>query len=176
MVKPKLLLLSDLFGDNPEWIKYYIKILAPQFDVKYYDVLKIAEIGSLKNEAEIHNRFLDGGIEKAVNNLLNYEKEKVVILGFSIGGTIAWKASLSGLRTTYLFAVSSTRLRYETKSPDCAVKLYFGENDLNKPSSKWFLDLDLENIILNNQGHQLYMNQNTASLICDDILKYVTVN
>lgn len=170
MEKPRLLLLSDLFGGNPEWIQNYIETLEPKFDVRYYDVLKLAEIDSLKDEKEIHNQFLNGGIEKAVTNLLNSEKGNVAILGFSIGGTIAWRASLRGLKTTELIAVSSTRLRFETKSPNCKTKLYFGDQDLNAPKEQWFLMMKISNQIFENEDHKLYAKKKNIFLICNDFL------
>ncbi|KAF2327022.1 alpha/beta hydrolase [Flavobacterium nitrogenifigens] len=170
MKKPRLLLLSDLFGGNPEWIQNYIEILEIKFDVQYYDILKLAQIDSSRDEKEIHNQFLNGGIEKAVNNLLDFEKEKVAILGFSIGGTIAWKASLRGLEITQLLAVSSTRLRFETEIPSCKVKLYYGEKDLNKPNMQWFLDLKISTEIIENQDHILYQEKDYAFLICSNFL------
>ena len=102
--------------------------------------------------------------------LLNSEKGNVAILGFSIGGTIAWKASLRGLKTTELIAVSSTRLRFETEIPDCKVKLYFGDQDLNAPNEQWFLMLKISNEIFENEDHKLYIKQNNIFLICDDFL------
>ena len=170
MKKTRLLLLSDLFGGNPEWIEYYIKILEVKYDIQYYDVLELAQINSINAEVEIHNQFLNGGIEKAVSNLLNFEKEKVAVLGFSIGGTIAWKASLKGLKITELVAVSSTRLRFETEMPNCKVKLYYGEKDLNKPNEVWFLDLKISNQTIENRDHLLYKEKEIAFLFCSNFL------
>ncbi|WPO80571.1 alpha/beta hydrolase [Flavobacterium sp. KACC 22761] len=169
MEKPRLLLLSDLFGGNPEWIHYYIEILEPKFDVQYYDILKLARIDS-SNEKEIHNQFLSGGIEKAVSNLLDSKKGEVAVLGFSMGGTIAWKASLKGLKTTKLILVSSTRLRFETEKPSCEIKLCFGEKDLNAPKSDWFLGLKISNQIIENEDHCLYQKKDNAFLICTSFL------
>lgn len=171
MAKPKLLLLSDLFGGkNPEWIKYYSSALESKFEIQYYDVLELANIEAYDlTEADIHKQFLNGGIDKAVEALLKLETDKVTVLGFSIGGTIAWKASLQGLKTSHLFAVSSTRLRFETEVPKCEIKLYFGENDLNKPIYKWFSDLKTPNTILQGQNHDFYKKEENASLICNEI-------
>ncbi|MEN2414075.1 alpha/beta hydrolase [Flavobacterium mesophilum] len=170
MIKPRLILLSDLFGGNPEWIQHYIEILEPKFEIQYYDVLKLAQIDSSADEKEIHNQFLNGGIERAVNNLLDYEKEEVAVLGFSIGGTIAWKASLRSLKTSQLIAVSSTRLRFETEIPNCEIELYFGSNDFNKPNQQWSLDLKLTNNIFENEDHQLYLKKQNILLICSNFL------
>lgn len=173
MAKPKLLILSDLFGgQHPKWINYYTNTLRSKFEIQYYDVLELANIdASNLTEADIHKQFLNGGIDKAVETLLKLETDKVTVLGFSIGGTIAWKASFQGLKMTHLFAVSSTRLRYETEVPNCEIKLFFGDQDLNKPNSNWFLDLNVTNEILQTQGHQLYLEEKNAAAICTEILK-----
>nr|WP_294925292.1 alpha/beta hydrolase [uncultured Flavobacterium sp.] len=167
-MKPRLVILSDLFGgENPQWIKRYTDLLEPKFDIQYYDVLELANIDASDfREINIHNQFLNGGIDAAVENLLRLEKEKIAVLGFSIGGTIAWKAALKGLNVFHLVAVSSTRVRYETKFPNCEIKLFFGENDRNKPKSQWFSDLKIPFQILKNQNHQLYLEKTQFSLIC----------
>jgi len=172
MAKPKLLILSDLFGgENPEWIKRYTDLLEPKFEIQYYDVLELANISvSDLREINIHNQFLNGGIDKAVNNLLELEKGKVAVLGFSIGGTIAWKAALKGLKVVNLIAVSSTRLRFETEAPNCKTKLYFGVKDLKIPNSKWFLDSKVSNHFFENQDHQLYLERKNVALICNNFL------
>ncbi|MCM0664962.1 alpha/beta hydrolase [Flavobacterium tyrosinilyticum] len=170
MKKPRLLLLSDLFGGNPKWVEYYIKILEVKYDIQYYDVLELAQMNSINTEVKIHNQFLNGGLEKAVVNLLAFEKEKVAVLGFSIGGTIAWKASLKGLKITEFVAVSSTRLRFETEMPNCKVKLYYGEKDLNKPNEEWFLDLKISNQTIENRDHLLYKEKEIAFLFCSNFL------
>lgn len=174
MVKPRLLILADLFGgENPEWIKSYTNLLESKFDVQYYDVLELGDIDKSDFvESNLHDQFLNGGIDKAVETLLKLEKGEVTILGFSIGGTIAWKASSRELNTTCLYAVSSTRLRYENESPNCELKLYFGEKDLNKPNLQWFLDLGVSNEIFENQNHQFYLDKNIASLISNKILGF----
>jgi pimeloyl-ACP methyl ester carboxylesterase len=170
MRKPRLLILSDLFGgENPEWMQYYKDILKSNFDIQYYDVLQLAGISSDCDETNIHNQFLNGGIDKATENLLELETDEVIVLGFSIGGTIAWKASLKGLNVSLLIAVSSTRLRFENEVPNCKIKLYFGERDLNKPDSKWFSDLKISSEILDNQNHQFYLQQNKAFVICNNL-------
>jgi len=171
-MKPRLIILSDLFGGkNPEWIKLYSEILKSKFDIQYYDVLELGNI-YLDNfiESDIHNQFLNGGIDKAVKNLLDYERGEVAILGFSIGGAIAWKASLKGLNISQLVAVSSTRLRFETKIPECKIKLYFGGKDLNAPNLQWFSNLKISHHFFENQDHQLYLKKKNAFLICDNFL------
>lgn len=173
MIKPRLLILSDLFGGkNPKWIKCYIEILEFKFDIQYYDVLKLGKIDTSDlDEKNIHTQFLNTGIDKAVQNLLNLEKGKVTVLGFSIGGIIAWKSSLKGLNVSQLIAVSSTRLRFETEIPNCKIKLYFGSKDLNLPDLQWFFDLQISNQFFENQDHQFYLVKKNALVICNDILE-----
>ncbi|WP_166920944.1 alpha/beta hydrolase [Flavobacterium poyangense] len=172
MIKPRLLILSDLFGGkSSDWVNQYIELLRSKFDIQYYDVLELGGVATADNEENnIHNQFLNGGIDKAVKTLLDKESEEVSVLGFSIGGTIAWKAALKGLKVVQLIAVSSTRLRFETQTPNSKIKLYFGEEDLNKPDSQWFLDLKISNQIFENEKHQLYLEKKNVLLICNAIL------
>lgn len=169
MAKQRLIILSDIFGgENPKWISDYARILESKFEIKYYDVIKLAEIDA--SEVDIHNQFINGGIERAVQNLLNLEREPVSVLGFSIGGTIVWKSVLRGLKCSQLIAVSSTRLRFETEVPNCKINLYYGELDLNTPKTEWFLDLKIVNQIFEDQGHHLYLEKKNAIVICGAIL------
>ena len=69
------------------------------------------------------------------------------ILGFSIGGYIAWKAALEGLKVRNLTAVSATRLRFETTKPDCKIALIYGEHDTFQPSIDWYNRIELDKII-----------------------------
>jgi hypothetical protein len=170
MPKPRLVILSDLFGGkNPEWIKHYTEILESDFNIQYYDILQLAGISPDNDEANIHSQFINGGIDNVIKALLTYEKKEITILGFSIGGTIAWKASLKGLNVSQLIAVSSTRLRFETKTPNSKIKLYFGEKDLKKPDPKWFSDLKIAGEIFKNESHQLYLQQKNAFVICKNL-------
>ena len=139
-MKPRLIILSDLWGtEKSNWINYYLNALSPEFDIKYYDCCEIGNVDttSLK-EGVIHSQFIDHGIDLAVEKLIQLEDGKVDILAFSIGGIIAWKAGLKGLNINNFYAISSTRLRYESEKPSYAIKLYFGEKDLFKPDTNWF--------------------------------------
>lgn len=66
---------------------------------------------NLALEDSLHQAFINGGVERAVASLLEKEKEPVDILGFSIGGFIAWKAAWKGLRVRSLTAVSSNKIK-----------------------------------------------------------------
>lgn len=172
-MKPRLIILSDLWGsEKSEWVNQYIKILEHNFDIKFYDCCDLGNIEKSNcNELYLHNQFVNGGIEIAVENLLKTEKGKIEILAFSVGGTISWKAALKGLNVSVLIAVSSTRLRYETEIPSCRIKLYFGEEDINKPSPDWFEKYCVSYEIYSKKKHEMYLESDFAKKICEEILK-----
>lgn len=175
--KPRLLLLSDIWGEtNSEWTCNYSDILGIHFDIKFYDVCKLAGIDKKKlSTEEVHQEFLNGGIDCAVKRLLNQEKETVVVLGFSIGGLIAWKAALSGLDVTHLFAISSTRLRYEMDRPKAKINLFYGSLDTFIPNTSWFDKLKIEHQIYQNEQHQMYRKPEIACDISNQIMLILTL-
>lgn len=172
----KLILLSDLWGkEKPNWILQYTIVLEKYFDVKYYDCCELGGISKNElSEENLHQQFVNGGIEKAVKQLHKIESNVFAILGFSIGGTIAWKASLSGLKAEYLFVVSSTRLRYETEKPEVPTKieLFYGEKDTFKPDKKWFEQMKIKETLYLNEGHGLYLKKEIAEDICKTIIEH----
>ena len=101
---------------------------------------------------------------------LNLEKKEVSILGFSIGGYIAWKSALKGLEINNLYAISSTRIRKENKKPDCNIQLYYGENDLYKPADEWLNTMKISTKIFKNENHEAYKSKKNAEVIIEHIL------
>lgn len=172
-MKPRLIILSDLWGkEKTDWVLYYIELLEGNFEIQYYDCCELGEIDKTDyTEKNLHSQFVNGGIEKAVENLLKAEKNEIDVLAFSIGGTIAWKSALKGLNIRNLFAVSSTRLRYENEIPSGAIKLYYGENDNNKPNKNWFESHSLDYEIIKNEKHDFYTEKEFTNSICAEILK-----
>jgi hypothetical protein len=170
-MKLKLLILSDLWGfDNLPWIKNYEELLKSDFQLIFYDSCELAGIDKTDlTEKELHSQFINGGINIAVNKLLQLENEEVNVIAFSIGGTIAWKAANNGLKINKLYAVSSTRLRYETQRPDCHIQLVFGEKDQFIPEQIWFKKLNLESEIIKNEQHEIYKKEHIAQRLCDRI-------
>lgn len=170
-MKPRLIILSDLWGkEKSGWISNYIELLKDKFDIEFYDCCELGNIDKTNYDGEsLHSQFVNGGIEKAVENLLKIEKNQINVLAFSIGGTIAWKSALNGLNVRKLFAVSSTRLRYENEIPNAIVKLYYGENDTNRPNDalmkKWSVDFE----ILKNKEHRFYAEKDFIASICSEI-------
>lgn len=172
-MKPRLIILSDLWGkEKSDWTLNYIELLKDNFEIQYYDCCELGEIDKTDyTEENLHNQFVYGGIEKATDTLLKKEKNQINVLGFSIGGTIAWKASLKGLNISQLTAVSSTRLRYENEIPSGTINLYYGENDSNKPNDIWFEKHSLDYEIIKNKEHNFYTEKECISSICNEILK-----
>lgn len=167
---PKLLILSDLWGSQKStWVSEYSRVLQDNFQIQYYDCLELAEIKDTNASQEtLHKQFINGGIDTAVNALLRAEKSEVKVLAFSIGGTIAWKAALQGLKIKSLVAVSSTRLRYETIVPKADIKLIYGANDPNIPQLEWMKNYHLNVEIIKGKDHDLYTESELAVSICQE--------
>jgi pimeloyl-ACP methyl ester carboxylesterase len=174
----RLIVLSDLWGKSKsDWFVQYETILKSEFEVVFYDCCTLGEIDlSDFSEDKIHQQFTNGGIERAVKTLLENEKENIDVLGFSVGGLIAWKAALEGLKVRSLFALSSTRLRYEEKQPKCAINLFYAEKDKYKPSEEWFRKLNLEMNIYKEQEHSFYCNKEIASEVSKKIIEITKPN
>ncbi|PWA07971.1 alpha/beta hydrolase [Flavobacterium laiguense] len=169
----RLIILSDLWGkEKSDWVSAYVELLKDKFEIQYYDCCELGGIDKTNyTEENLHSQFVNGGIEKAVEHLLKTEKNQIDVLAFSIGGTIAWKAALKGLNFRSFFAVSSTRLRYEDEIPNGVIKLYYGENDSNKPSENWFEKLSIDFEIIKNKEHNFYAEKDFTTSICKEILK-----
>lgn len=170
----KLIILSDLWGSiKSDWLTHYTEILKKHFEIVYYDCRELGEIDLQEyTEEKIHQQFMNGGVDRAINNLLKKEADNLSnVLGFSIGGYIAWKSALGGLKAKKIIAISSTRLRFENDKPLCEIDLFYGENDTFKPENDWYNRLDLEKKILYNEVHDFYRNRENAINICDEIIR-----
>lgn len=171
-MKKRLVILTDLFGlQNADWLYAYSLYLQDRYQVQVYDTQELAELpSSLIKEKEVHDYFVEQGIEKAVENLLKQEKESFSILAFSIGGTIAWKASLQSSLIEKMTLVSSTRIRFEANSPTIPFTLYFGEQDSFRPSQEWVEKQDKSNktAIIPSQKHTMYQLPEIAKTILEE--------
>lgn len=172
-MKKRLVILSDLWGINKsQWIDYYWEELSKSFDIKYYDCCELGELSkAVYMEDTLHRQFVDGGIERAVKRLAEIEEDRVNILAFSIGGTIAWRFGIETSRIDSLYCVSSTRLRYESAKPNGRIELYYGEKDRYKPQQDWFRKLGIEYRIVENGEHLIYANPEFAKRLCKRILQ-----
>ncbi len=159
-MKKEIVIITDIWGmNNSSWIDHYVSSLANKYEVNIYDSQVLASIDSSNlNEKAIHELFLNGGIDKAIEYLIKKNSSIFAIIGFSIGGLIAWKACLTGLNVGSLIAISSTRLRYEIEKPNCNLLLIYGQEDIFKPEEKWMKSLDVNCEMVSSQGHEMYKN------------------
>lgn len=157
-MRPKLIILSDLWGyGTADWQHAYIKFLSPKYRISLYDATYLGEIDtSSHSEDIIHKQFVNGGIDRAVENLLAKNDEPAIIIGCSVGGVIAWKAGLKGLICPRLIAISATRLRYEIDKPFFPIELYYGGLDKYKPDNDWFERINIHPEILAQGNHDIY--------------------
>ncbi len=158
VIPKRLILLSDIHGlKNSNWMKDYQKILATEFEVQTYCVLELAGINPSLPVKEKHALLINGGMEKAAKELVQKEKGFVTVIGFSIGGSIAWKAALLGWEVGCLYAISSTRIRKEEIKPKTEIKLIFGAEDSNTPDELWYQKMEIIPKVLLEKRHDLYM-------------------
>ena len=157
------------------WITSYLGYLQQYYDIVYHDCQQLANIDLKVNSAEnVHRAFVNGGIDTAVAHLLKKETEPAHYLAFSVGGTIAWKASLLGLPMKSLYAVSATRIREEENCPECKSTILFGDTDMHKPKKDWYAKLGVEAEVISGFGHELYTDEKNIQKICLDLLKAAT--
>ncbi|MHC5201450.1 hypothetical protein [Myroides sp. LJL119] len=174
--KKTLLILSDIFGTtNATWLNYYIKELQTVFHIELYDSLKLGGIFQENlTQEDIHHQFVTSSLQVAVTQLLNQVKNPIdLIVGFSIGGTIAWKAALQGLEIQKLCLVSSTRIRKEQKKPTCQViDCFYADLDQNKPDKNWFDKMQPDSVtFFKKQGHLFYKDPYYIKIICKFIIQ-----
>lgn len=157
-MKQQLIILSDLWGkEKSEWIKYYTQGLQNNFDITFYDCCELGDVDKTDyQESALHQQFVSGGIDRAVEKLIKLEQQKTHVLAFSVGGAIAWKYGLKSNTVLSLTCISSTRLRYEESKPTGQINLYFGEYDEFQPPQEWFEKMKLEHHVIPKGNHQVY--------------------
>ncbi len=172
-MKRRLIILSDLWGDlKNEWIDYYFNSLESDFDITYYDCCELGAVDkAIMVKEELHEQFVNYGITTAVKKIIVLEPNEIDVLAFSIGGTIAWKAALKGLKVNKMFAISATRLRHELCKPACKINLIYGEHDFFKPSIEWFKKMDIDCSIIKGSSHEVYRNNKKIASLCAEIKK-----
>ena len=173
----RLVIVSDMRGSKKGlWLTSYLGYLQQYFDVAYYDSQKLADIDlPVDSEKKLHNAFINGGMDTAVEHLLKRQKVPCHYLAFSIGGTIVWKAGLKGLPMKSFYAVSATRIRLESEKPNVPTTLLYGSLDMNRPYDDWFSELSLDKEVILDFGHELYSDKKIIEKVCLDLLRKVTV-
>lgn len=69
-----------------------------------------------------------------------------------------------------LYAISATRLRYETATLRVQGCLYFGEKDAYSPAPEWRTQQTIAIEMLAGEQHECYQKQSVAELICTSVL------
>ncbi len=169
-MKPSLHIFSDIYGLKKEaWISDYVASLESNFNIQLVDIRDLANLQNLEDE-KLHDAFIKTQkIEQILQKLNSIIKEPTQILGFSLGGTLAWKLALNNTNITKLTLISSTRIRVESPKPTCEIKLFFAEKDEFKPDSAWLRKQVITPTILSNESHNCYMNYNTCMLVCSEL-------
>ncbi|MEM9000271.1 MAG: hypothetical protein AAGB24_08400 [Bacteroidota bacterium] len=172
----KLVVLSDMWGVKKGlWITSYFGYLQQYYDITFYDCQQLANLDvAVSTEENVHQAFVEGGIDTAVRHLLEKENVPSHYLAFSTGGTIAWKAALNGLPIKSLTAISPTRIRFETESPKCDLQLIFGESDEFRPQGQWAKKVGVAMNLVPKFGHQLYSDEKIIGEVCLGLLQKVT--
>ncbi|BDD10814.1 hypothetical protein FUAX_32460 [Fulvitalea axinellae] len=171
--KPRLIILSDLWGrERSGWLDFYAPVLDQKFRCEYFDCCELGDVRKDDYTQEaLHRQFVDGGIERAAKKLSETVTEKVYVLAFSVGGAVAWRSVFLGLDCAGLFAVSSTRLRYEKELFPVKTSLYFGSEDPYCPDEDWAERTGTSLRVISGGGHALYMEEKFASKIAEEILE-----
>lgn len=170
-MKKEIIIISDIWGaGNSTWLNNFQHELLGKYKIKFYDACRLGQIDINNYEEEnLHQQFLDFGIENAVNNLIRIEKEPKIYITSSIGGVFVWQAALRGLPVDQLIAISPTRLRKETESPNIDFQLFFGKEDMNKPDLIWLEAFAKGKYSLVDGDHHIYGDKETVISILQSL-------
>lgn len=171
--RESLLMLSDLHGLSMEtYMAVYLQRLEPYYEVEVIDTPELAGVPTYgRAESQIHTDILATGADSAVEKLL--ARQSVTgILAFSMGGWVAWKAMLQGLKVDRLVAVSATRLRYEENWPEQgSIHLVYGGDDPYRPKQYWPKAKNITVEVLLGEPHTLYKNEALADRLTRPFLE-----
>lgn len=169
----RLIILSDLWGPRKGlWITSYLGYLQQYFDITYYDTSQLADLETAHPTSQaLLADFSDGGLERAVRNLLSKEKKPGHYLAFCAGGTVVWHALKRGLPARSLYAVSPLHLHRESQGPGCPVKTLYGEYMENKPSRNWADLTETSMEVIPKFGREMYSDEKVIQKICQELLE-----
>lgn len=174
----RLVILSDMWGSKKGlWITSYLGYLQQYFDIVFHDSRHLADIRLNNHPSQSMVEALhQGGLNMAVAQLLKKEKEPSHYLTFGAGGTIAWKAGLSGLPIKSLTALSPLDLHLNDEKPDIRIKLIYGEFYENIPSNRWATNMDLDMEIFRKFGRDLYSDEKIIQKVSLELLEALLKN
>ncbi len=170
----KLVVVSDMWGAQKGlWITSYLGYLQQYFDIVFYDSRELAQIeNNLTSAEEVYDAFINGGMDRAVSQILIKEQTESHYLTFCAGGTITWHAALKGLPVKSLYAVSPIDLEDQLQGPDCPVSVLFGEND-KVTGTDWTIRTGAQVEAIPNFGHDMYSDEKVIQKVCLDLLDLV---
>lgn len=163
MPSNKVLILSDMHG-IPSGNNYYINETISLCKKMGYESIvcssiELADINSATLEP-IHTAFVRGGIEKAANKLCDLSDTFSAVIGFSVGGTILYKALQKKPQLTdTLICVSATRLRFEKERAPCRTIAIYGDRDEHIPAQGWEKIIQCELHLIADATHDFYKTQ-----------------
>lgn len=173
-MKATLYIFSDIYGyHNAEWITHYVELLKDLFEIHLIDIRKVAHLESFE-DSQLHKAYLDSQkmnliCEKISNQLISPCR----VLGFSLGGTLAWKIALTNPYISSLTLVSATRIRFESIKPKCNISVFFGEKDEHKPCQNWFSKHQIFPLIIEHKSHDFYRDKANCELICSQLIMQI---
>ena len=169
----RLVILSDLWGPRKGlWITSYLGYLQQYFDITYYDTSQLADLDvSHPTVSSLTAAFSEGGMERAVRNLISKETQPAHYLAFCAGGSVVWKAIKKGLPAKSLYAISPMDLHKESKINGCPVKVLYGEYMDNKPSKNWAVQNGVTLEVFPRFGHGMYSDEVVIQKVCQELLE-----
>lgn len=173
----KLVVISDMWGAKKGvWATAYLVYLQQYFNITYYDSQQLARIDAEVgcSDKHLNDAFVRGGLQTAIDQLCQKEKEPCHYLAFGIGGEIAWKAGLKGLPMKSFYAVSASGVLGDIQRSTIPTTLVYGDLDANVPSQDQIDQLEMDTEIILDFGHDLYKEDEIIKKIAKDLLALVT--
>ena len=162
----KALILSDFLTLNPDqdtYLQITNSVLSEQWEVTMCSSRYLAGLTALHSKQQLHEAFISGGIITAAEHVIQDAASYYdLAIGFSIGGTILWKAVENyGLTLSKLICISSTRLRFEKSRLNPKTFLVYGVLDEYAPEQCLAMKLADKHKIIPQVGHDFYRHNPT---------------
>ena len=169
----RLVILSDLWGPRKGlWITSYLGYLQQYFDISYYDTSQLADLDvSHPTAMSLTTAINEGGLERAVKNLVAKERQPAHYLAFCAGGTVVWNAVRKGLQAKSIYAISPMNLHREAEGSKCPVKVLYGEYMDDKPSSNWAAQTGVTLEVVPRFGREMYSDEKVIQKVCQELLE-----